>query len=182
MNKVTPFALAALILGAPAVAGSSAGHGMDNGHNGHNGHGSMAHHPEMPDGAHPGRGHIGSAAGHPGRLADIDRTLQVSADDSMRFSPDSWRINAGETIRFIVTNNGRLRHEFAIGDSDEMRRHAQMMREMPDMAHDEGNAVSMAPGETQQLIWTFSRPGTFEAACNLPGHYEAGMKATLDVR
>ena len=62
-----------------------------------------------------------------------------------------------------------------------MLEHAAMMRKMPNMKHDEGNAISLAPGETHLLIWTFSQAGAFEAACHLPGHYEAGMKAALDV-
>lgn len=38
------------------------------------------------------------------------------------------------------------------------RQHVEMMKEMPDMKHAEGNAVSLEPGETQELIWQFSHP------------------------
>lgn len=74
-----------------------------------------------------------------------------------------------------------MSHEFAIGDAEEQRQHVEMMKEMPDMKHAEGNAVSLEPGETQELIWQFSHPGKVEIACHLPEHYEAGMRAIVTV-
>lgn len=49
------------------------------------------------------------------------------------------------------------------------------------MDHDDPNAVSLDPGETEELVWTFTQKGTFEAACNIAGHYQAGMLAVIDV-
>jgi len=61
------------------------------------------------------------------------------------------------------------------------RRHAEMMKERPDMKHDEGNAISLEPGETKEIIWRFGKRGKVEIACHLPGHYEAGMRAIVTV-
>jgi uncharacterized cupredoxin-like copper-binding protein len=80
-----------------------------------------------------------------------------------------------------VTNAGKIEHEFVIGDAEEQRQHAAMMEEMPDMKHDEGNAVSLEPGQTKKLIWRFEKPETVEIACHVPGHYEAGMHAIVTV-
>ncbi len=131
--------------------------------------------------AHATHGHAVSRAGQPGTASRVTHTIRVQALDTMRYAPDELTVQSGQTVRFIVTNAGKMRHEFAIGDAEEQRRHAEMMKEMPDMKHDEGNAVSLEPGETNELIWRFGKPGNVEVACHLPGHYEAGMRAIVTV-
>ena len=56
-----------------------------------------------------------------------------------------------------------------------------MMADMPGMTHAMPNIVTAKPGETVKLTWTFSKPGDFEFACAIPGHYELGMKGTISV-
>lgn len=123
-----------------------------------------------------------AAAGQPGSPDMVSRTIKVSALDTMRYDKESIHAKPGETIRFIVTNTGKIKHEFAIGTREEQLEHAKMMAAMPDMQHDEGNAVSLEPGETRELIWQFGKAGAIEIACHLPGHYEAGMKAKVNVK
>ncbi len=60
-------------------------------------------------------------------------------------------------MRFIVTNAGQIKHEFAIGDAEEQRQHAEMMNKMPDMKHDEGNALTLEPGETKERCTTITK-------------------------
>ncbi len=48
------------------------------------------------------------------------------------------------------------------------------------MPHDDPNAVMVHPGETKELIWTFAEAENVEFGCNVPGHYEAGMKGTFN--
>ncbi len=55
------------------------------------------------------------------------------------------------------------------------------MRRYPDMEHDDPNMAKVAPGGTGNLIWKFTRAGTVEFACLIPGHYEAGMKGSIRV-
>jgi uncharacterized cupredoxin-like copper-binding protein len=43
------------------------------------------------------------------------------------------------------------------------------------MTHEGPNTVLVAPGEKAELTWRFGEPDELEFACNLPGHYEAGM-------
>ncbi|MBP6599957.1 MAG: hypothetical protein KA216_11010, partial [Giesbergeria sp.] len=31
------------------------------------------------------------------------------------------------------------------------------------------------------IVWRFNRPGSFDFACLIPGHSEAGMKGTITV-
>ena len=119
--------------------------------------------------------------GKPGDPAKVKRTIKVTALDAMRFDPASITVKAGETVRFIVTNTGKIDHEFALGDAESQREHAEMMKKMPGMKHEEANAVSIPPGQTKEVVWQFAKPGKVEMACHLPGHYEAGMKGDIVV-
>lgn len=123
-----------------------------------------------------------AAAGQPGSAAKVSRTIKVRAFDTMRYDKENIQAKPGETIRFVVTNAGKIKHEFAIGTREEQLEHAKMMAAMPDMQHDEGNVVSLEPGETRELIWQFGKAGAVEIACHLPGHYEAGMKSKVIIR
>ncbi|TCK18025.1 putative cupredoxin-like copper-binding protein [Thiogranum longum] len=120
-------------------------------------------------------------AGKPGDPEKVTRTIEVSMEDSMRFAPGNMTFDAGETVRFIVRNNGKITHEMVIGSVDELREHADMMRTMPTMKHTESNMISLDSGKQGELIWQFSQPGTFDFACLVPGHLEAGMTGKIAV-
>jgi uncharacterized cupredoxin-like copper-binding protein len=96
-------------------------------------------------------------------------------DDGMRFHPGEMTVQSGETIRFVVRNEGKMNHELVIGSMDELKEHAKMMLTMPNMNHTEANMIRLAPGQQGELIWQFVRPGTLHYACLVPGHLEAGM-------
>ena len=117
------------------------------------------------------------SVGNPGKGAP-DRVISVSMQDSMRFefSPELGTLKDGETIEFRVRNDGQIQHEFSIGNSEDQVKHAIMMQKMPDMKHNDPNTVSLAPGESTILTWKFMGKDTVVFACNIPGHFEAGMK------
>lgn len=123
---------------------------------------------------------LGACSSQPSSPSTGARTVQVSATDSMEFVPGEFEFAAGETVRFEVTNTGELPHEFFIGDSAAQEEHAAEVAEMPGM-HDEPTGVTVDPGETATLEYTFTEPGELFAACHVPGHYEAGMVAELTV-
>ena len=138
-------------------------------------------------GAHPALaspGEHGYAFGASGEPGHVDRTIRVTARDT-EFDVRDLHIHAGETIRFIVTNTGELDHDFTIGPAELQAQHRKEMMEMMDggdgMAamHDEPNAVYLKPGETRELIWRFTETRALEFACNVPGHYESGMKGGI---
>jgi uncharacterized cupredoxin-like copper-binding protein len=125
------------------------------------------------------------AAGAPGDPKLPARTVTVimsEGDGSMKFTPDRLEVNKGEQVRFVLENKGALRHEFRLATVKDNDEHAAMMREMPDMKHDEANAVSLDPGKSTEMVWRFTQPGTFEFACLIPGHREAGMHGTVTVK
>ena len=49
------------------------------------------------------------------------------------------------------------------------------------MEHAEPYMAHVAPGEREDLVWHFNRPGTFDFACLIPGHYQAGMQGRFTV-
>ena len=150
----------AAALAAPLMAWAAPGH------DGHAGHGDSH----------------ATTAGRPGDPAQVSRTVDVQMDDSMRFTPAQVEVKAGETIRFLVVNKGKLPHEMVIGSMKELDEHAEMMRKMPDMKHAEPNQVNLAPGKRGAILWAFGRPGTLAFACLVPGHKEAGMVGQLSVQ
>jgi putative spermidine/putrescine transport system substrate-binding protein len=123
-----------------------------------------------------------SRIGQPGNPSEVSRTIVMSMNDAMRFTPDRIEVRTGETIRFELHNEGKLRHELVLGEPEALRRHAAMMQMMPDMQHSGPNMASLAPGERGQLIWKFTRTGTVTFACLQSGHLEAGMKGSVAVQ
>ena len=110
------------------------------------------------------------------------RTIEIRMSDAMRFTPERIAVREGETIRFVVRNAGRVLHEMVIGTEGELREHAALMKKFPTMEHDEPYMTHVKAGAKGDLVWNFNRPGTFQFACLIPGHFEAGMKGTIVVQ
>ena len=120
-----------------------------------------------------------------GRAADpkrATRTIRVDMADTMRFTPASITVKRGETVRFVVRNTGKAMHEMVIGTEAELREHAELMKKFPDMEHDEPHMVHVEPGRSGTIGWQFTRAGRFMYGCLLPGHFEAGMVGTIEVK
>lgn len=109
------------------------------------------------------------------------RTVHVRMRDSMRFSPDRIDVKQGETVRFVIHNEGQVLHEFVIGTRKENEAHAALMLKFPEMEHDAPYMAHVAPARQGEIVWTFNRTGSFEFACLIAGHYQAGMVGTLVV-
>lgn len=145
--------------------------------------------------------------GQPAPAAKATRSVEVVMGD-MSFDPKAIAVKAGETVRFVLVNKGQLLHEFNLGDAAMHAAHQQEMLQMQqsgmltptgmkemshDMAgmdhaamghgmkHNDPNSVLVEPGKTAELTWTFSKATSLEFACNIPGHYQAGMVGKLTV-
>jgi uncharacterized cupredoxin-like copper-binding protein len=119
----------------------------------------------------------GSAGAGAGQGAD--RTIDVEMRD-IAFSPTSVDVRVGETVRFNFKNTGQVTHDAFIGDAGAQDAHEKEMRE----GHHHGkqaNAVSVNPGKSASLIYTFDRPGQLLIGCHEPGHYTGGMRITVNV-
>lgn len=119
--------------------------------------------------------------GREGDPKKATRTIKVDMSDKMRFDPASITVKRGETVRFRVTNSGKTMHEMVLGTMDELKQHAEMMRKHPGMEHDEPYMAHVAPGKSERIVWTFTKPGEFYYGCLIPGHFEAGMMGKVAV-
>lgn len=128
-----------------------------------------------------GHGHDDSAIGQPGQAIKVTRTIQVDMADTMRYTPANITVKQGETIRFVVKNSGQVEHEFVLGTEKELKAHFEVMKKFEDMEHADPNMVTVAPGQTGEVIWQFTKAGPVDFACLHPGHYDAGMKGVITV-
>ncbi len=116
----------------------------------------------------------------------------------MYYAPRSLQVKAGETVRFVLINKGAVAHEFSLGDALMHARHQKEMIAMQGqmdhaamghgsmqhgamMKHDDPNTVMVAPGKRGELTWAFTQTTPIEFACNVPGHYQAGMVGELTI-
>lgn len=121
------------------------------------------------------------AFGKPGDPKKVSRTVEITMTDAMRYSPAGIAVRRNETIRFVLKNGGELKHEMVLGTIEDLKEHAALMRKFPEMEHADPNQASVEPGKTGNLVWQFTKAGTFDFACLQPGHYEAGMKGQVVV-
>jgi len=141
--------------------------------------------------------------GSKGKESEISRTVKVVMYDNY-YEPSSFQIKAGETIKFEVENAGMLVHEFNIAnkmmhmkhqpemikmveneilladtiDKEKMKKMAKMDKAM---AHSHSNSVLLEPKQKGEIIWKFDNAINIEVACNVPGHYQVGMIAKVDI-
>lgn len=116
-----------------------------------------------------------------GDAKNAKRTIEIRLLDTMRFVPDKVDVKQGETIRFVLKNEGKMMHEMVIGTKKELNEHAALMMKFPNMEHDEPYMAHIAPGKTGEIVWAFNRAGDFMFACLIAGHYQAGMVGSIRV-
>lgn len=119
-----------------------------------------------------------ASVGSPGDPGKVSRTVEITMVDN-RYQPSEIKVKQGETIKFMLKNTGKKKHEMMIATPEELDKHAKMMKKFPDMEHpDEPNMVMVEPGKTKELIWQFTEAGTINFECPLPGHAK-GMRGTV---
>ena len=118
-----------------------------------------------------------SAVGMSAEYSPGNQQVDVILKDTMRmeFSPSLDTLKAGDAVTFLVVNEGKEPHEFSIGNEQEQSARREMMKKMPDMKHATDNTVTLSPGGEGELNWRFDGDGEVLFACNMPGHFEAGM-------
>lgn len=121
------------------------------------------------------------AWGIAGDAKAVTRTVTFTMTDNMRFSPDKLEVKQGETIKFVIKNGGKVMHEMVLGTKKDLDEHAALMVKFPGMEHEEPYMAHVGPGKTGEIVWTFNKPGTFDYACLIAGHYQAGMVGKVTV-
>ena len=141
--------------------------------------------------------------GEKGDPSKIDRTIEIEMYDNYYY-PTQIEVKKGETIKFIVKNLGELVHEYNIGTKDMHIKHQPEMAKLVEheilladkidhekmkkmakkdhsLGHSHANSVLLEPKESGEIIWKFSKDISLEMACNMPGHYEAGMVGKINI-
>ena len=119
--------------------------------------------------------------GRSGDAAQVTRTLHITMRDTLRFEPNAITVRQGETVRLVAHNEGQGLHELVLGRAEELQAHAALMRKFPNMEHDEPFMAHVAPGQQGDIVWQFTAPGTYQFACLVAGHFEAGMVGRITV-
>ena len=117
----------------------------------------------------------GPLTGEPGNPDNISETIEVAALDELEFDPSEIDVTTGDTIEFVVTNEGQAEHEFVLGEASD-HQHSE------GMVHTDPNATGVIPpGETKTVLWTFTEAGEVTFACHIDGHSSQGMTGTITV-
>lgn len=137
------------------------------------GHGTNAHGNMMKK----------NTIGHPVESSQAKKVYEVSMLDTMVYEyNEPLNIKSGDVVKFNVTNNGKLRHEFSIGSVSEQLAHKNMMQNMPNMVHEDDQTLTLESGETKSITWMFMGTETAMIACNIPGHAESGMFTNITLK
>lgn len=120
--------------------------------------------------------------GQEGNPKNVAKTIKVDMNDAMRFTPADLTVKRGETVKFIVHNDGKVLHEMVLGTKKAIAEHAELMKKFPEMEHADANMAHVKPGKAGEIVWQFTKPGEFQFACLQPGHFEAGMVGKLVVK
>jgi uncharacterized cupredoxin-like copper-binding protein len=163
MEKFTPIPMTACVLALATC--TTLALAQSDPHQGHDMHGDHANSEQ--------------SAGIAGNASKVSRTVEVDMNDAMRFTPNQLSVKRGETIRFVVKNSGKIRHEFNLGTEAALNEHKSAMLMSRDMVHAEPNMVTVEPGKSGEVIWQFTEPGRVSFACLQPGHFGAGMKGSI---
>ena len=132
----------------------------------------------------PGEMHEHTDFGDPGNPKKPARTVEIVMREEgsrMLFVPNQVEVHKGEQIRFVLTNEGMVNHEFILGTRREIDEHAIEMKKNPGMEHDDGHSKTLGMYGFNELVWHFTRAGRFVFACLIPGHLEKGMIGTVIV-
>jgi uncharacterized cupredoxin-like copper-binding protein len=133
-----------------------------------------------------------AARRRPGPAWATGAPVRVVMNDRFRYRPAAIMVRAGRGVTFDVTNAGKLPHEFILGDRATQLDHERQMQGGPPAgghghahtghaAAGAGGALTVPPGQTRRLTWTFDEPGIVLYGCHVLGHWAAGMKGTIVV-
>ena len=140
--------------------------------------------------------------GEKGDPVEVSKVITVKMYDNY-YEPNKFEIKKNQTIKFIVYNYGELVHEFNIATKAMHLKHQTEMMKMVEneillvdkidkkkmkelakkdhsLSHSHSNSVLLEPDQSGEIIWKFNTNTDIEIACNVPGHYEAGMIAKID--
>ncbi len=143
-----------------------------------------------------------SMIGEKGDPAEVSKVIKIKMYDNY-YEPSEFKIKKNQTIKFIIFNYGEFVHEFNIAtkkmhlkhqpemlrlvenkillvDRIDKKKMKELSKKDHSMSHSHSNSVLLEPNQSSEIIWKFNTNVDLEAACNVPGHYEAGMIAKIN--
>ena len=140
--------------------------------------------------------------GEKGDPVEVSKVITVKMYDNY-YEPNKFEIKKNQTIKFIIYNYGELVHEFNIAtkamhlkhqpemikmveneillvDKIDKKKMKELAKKDHSLSHSHSNSVLLEPDQSGEIIWKFNTNTDIEIACNVPGHYEAGMIAKID--
>src|SRR5262249_16229695 len=145
----------------------------------------LATHIAMPGpaSAHEDHGHF--SAGEPGDPKKPPRVVEIKmfeGSGKMGYEPARIEGRRGGQVRFVLQNDGEEDHEFILAAVPQNPQPPAVKKKNPEMEHDDPNATRLLPHGHGEIVWKFTKRGTFEFACLIPGHYEKGMFGRITVK
>ena len=135
----------------------------------------------VPALAHDRSHNASHSADEPGEPAKPSRTVEIEMSE-MTYEPIKIGVKLGEQIHFVLRNVGTEDHEFLRATTKENLKHASVVKKRPHMQHEEPNGVRVAPKKAAEIVWKFTKSGTFEYSCLIPHHREYGMTGHVLVK
>ncbi|MFN2545488.1 MAG: cupredoxin domain-containing protein [Actinomycetota bacterium] len=114
-----------------------------------------------------------------GQASPGPREIHVTIRHS-HFSPGNLSLPAGGTVRFVITNEDPIDHEFIVG-SPVVQYH---MEHTAHPSHDGSvlGQISVPAGTTVETTYTVRRTTQpLLYGCHLPGHYRYGMRGIVTI-
>jgi uncharacterized cupredoxin-like copper-binding protein len=120
----------------------------------------------------------------------IDVLIEMgSNDDGMYLKPDNYEFVTGQAYKLVLTNVDEIKHELALNEMGEriFTRKIEIADEKGDLvAEIKGNIREVEVGAGKTVEWfivpiqTTEQP--VEITCEIPGHLEAGMRASVMIK
>ena len=112
------------------------------------------------------------------------REIDLTMTDEMTFAPATIEVRRGETVLFRIRNSSNEAHEAYIGSEEEQTLHAtrhSAVASEEQIPHINQPAVHVPPLGTGEFLYRFDERVELVIGCHYPGHYEAGMRAVIEV-
>jgi uncharacterized cupredoxin-like copper-binding protein len=111
------------------------------------------------------------ALAHPAKAAGTTVKVTAGKPSELAFTLSTKTVKTG-SVSFKITNQGTLPHDFFVCSSNKGG--------SADSCSGKGTAL-ITPGSSATLTIKFTKTGTYEYMCTVPGHAAAGMKGDLKV-
>ncbi len=130
-------------------------------------------------------------------FARAPRTIEIEANDQMKFSVTSLTAKPGEELHVVLKNVGKMpkiamAHNFVVlkSGTDATKFANDAVSAGPaanyipaaDKASVIASTALAGPGETVEVTFKAPAAGTYTFLCSFPGHFASGMKGTLTVK